>query len=149
MTAAPPPTPPRPGPWLRLLRVLPTAIAVLWIAGFAQFHDLGLGGLDFAVLIAAAFALQVVMARLRGPERQLVLPAGANPTTVALLAAMIAGTLTLVLGGVLEGMLPAESSSSTPWWLRTVWHGACAFAASYCRFLARLGTARRQAPPGG
>jgi hypothetical protein len=148
VTGSPPTGRPRQPVLVRVLRTLPTGIAVLWIAGVAQFRDMQFTALDYAVLLAAAFALQVVMQRLRGRERPIVLPKGANPTTVAFLAAAITGTLALVIGGALElATSSSDGAPVTPWWLRTLWHGACAFGASYCRILSRTQQMRVQ-PPG-
>ena len=136
MAAEAPPRAPAP-PHTRLLRALPAGIAVLWIAGVLQFREFDLGPLDFAVLLAAALALHAVLRQARPRPAPIDLPPGTSATTVALLAAVITGAMALVLGGLLESAVPA-TTGATPWWLRTLWHGACAFAASYCRLLGRV-----------
>lgn len=125
----------------RLLGLLPTAIALLWILGITRFRHHELSAMEWASLAAAAFALHA-MTRLQRPRPMPPLPPNANPTTLATLAAMIVATGALLLGGLLEAILPAPETVS-PWWLRTLWHGACTFGAAYCSFLLRL----HQAPP--
>lgn len=122
----------------QVLDALPTAVAVLWIAGVTQFRGLPMTGLDYAVLAAFAFALHALLRRMRPGRRAIVLPPTANVGTVALLAATITGVMALLVGAVLEAMVPPQEQGNTPYWLRTVWHAACAFGASYCRFLARV-----------
>lgn len=149
--SAPAPVRPRPSLRTRVLDALPTAIAVLWIAGITEFRDLPMTGLDYAVLAAFAFALNALMRRLRPARRVIVLPPTANAGTVALLAATITGAMALLVGAVLEAMVPLQEQGHTPYWLRTVWHAACAFGASYCRFLARVvqGGDTPPSPPAG
>lgn len=123
----------------RLLRALPLAIAVLWIAGIASFRDLGLRPTDYGVLLAAAFALQIVLGRADGKRPPLRLPERSNPAVIAVLAATITGMLAMLVGGIAEALAPQPTAPNAPSWpLRAMWHGACAFGASYCRFLARL-----------
>jgi hypothetical protein len=43
-----------------------------------------------------------------------------------------------VLGGIGEAMVQSHYPSELSWGLRTLWHTACAFGASYCAFLHRL-----------
>lgn len=131
----------------QVLDALPTGIAVLWIAGIATFRALPMTGLDYAVLAAFGFALHVILKRMRPGRRAIVLPPTANAGTVALLAATITGVMGLLVGAVLEAMVPLEEQGNTPYWLRTVWHAACAFGASYCRFLARVVQGDAMPPP--
>src|SRR5262245_24628494 len=129
----------RPPLQARILRLMPPLIAALWIAGIANFRDFGFGPLDYLTLLAAALALQLVLARMRGGQRPIALPAHSNPATIALLAAAMTAVLAFVLGGIVESIVPAEPGHDLPpWALRTVWHAACAFGASYCRILSRL-----------
>lgn len=123
----------------RVLRILPIAIAALWIAGIAQFRNLGFRPIDYGAVLAAAFALHIVLGRTQRRRAPIVLPEGSNPAVVAVLAGLITGLIGLVLGGIAEQLAPTPTNADLPpWWLRTLWHGACAFAASYCRFLCRL-----------
>ncbi|MEQ1632729.1 MAG: hypothetical protein ABL997_10180 [Planctomycetota bacterium] len=138
MSAAPLRPRPRPPLRTRILNFLPTLIAVLWIAGIAQFRELPMTAMDYAVLLAFAIALQTLLRRLRPRPNPVMLPADANPTVVTLLAATLTGVIAIVVGAVLESLVPASEQGPTPFWLRTLWHGACAFAASYCRFLSRI-----------
>ena len=132
----------------RVLDILPPAIAVLWVAGIARFRNLELPLWAWPALLAAAFALQIVATRLRGPERRIALPPGSNPRFIAFLAALITGVFALLVGFAVEATLPAtDDAHTTPLALRAVWHGACAFAATYCRFLARLLRRTDAAPP--
>jgi len=132
----------------RLARTLPTLIAALWIAGIANFRDFGFGPLDYLTLLAAALALQIVLGRVRGSQRRIVLPARSNPATIALLAAAMTAALAIVLGGIVESIVPAKPGHDLPpWALRTLWHGACAFGASYCRLLSRLLPSPSPPPP--
>ncbi len=128
----------------RLLRLLPMAIAVLWIAGIGQFRDLGFRPIDYGALLAAALALQIVLGRAQARRAPIVLPEHSNPAVIALLAALLTGTIGLLLGGIAEWAAPNPGGRELPpWSLRTLWHGGCAFGASYCRFLSRLATTPR------
>lgn len=131
----------------RIVDLLPTPIAVLWVVGIARFRDIELGTSEVLALLAAAFALRLLSNRLR-PTRRVVLPANVNPVFVATLGAALLGAVALLFGGAIEALLEwREPRPNTPWWLRTVWHGACAFAASYCRFLARQAAPGAPPPP--
>lgn len=135
----------RPPVHLRLLGLCPTLVAVLWIAGVARFRQFELSPVEWAVVAAAAFAIRIVTVRMR-PARPLPpLPAGASAGMVAATAALFVAGLFGMLGGVAELLAPEPSDGQVPWGLRTLWHAACAFAASYCAFLSRL--QRAGSPP--
>jgi hypothetical protein len=119
-----------------LLALLPTAIAVLWVVGVARFREHELSAMEIAGLAAAGFALHA-MTRFRRPRPLPPLPAHTSPPALAAMAAGIVAALALLLGGTLEAAIPVAEPSS-PWWLRTLWHGACTFGATYCSFLHRL-----------
>ncbi|MCB9877123.1 MAG: hypothetical protein H6835_05920 [Planctomycetes bacterium] len=137
----------RPPLHLRLLGLAPTLVALLWIAGVAHFRDMALSGVEWAVVCAAAFAVQTVTARLR-PRRPLPpLPEGASPGMVAATAALFVAGLFGLLGGAAEALTPEPAGGNAAWGLRTLWHAACAFAAAYCAFLARLLRAGTPPPP--
>ena len=128
----------------RIVRQLPLLIAALWIVGIMRFRHIELEPMQYAALFAAAIALQILFGRMRGAGQRIELPPDQNPRTVLLLASTLNGVLALVLGGVPEAfMTGGDPPVTTPWYLRTIWHGGCAFAAAYCRLLARL----EQPPP--
>ncbi|HEB54258.1 MAG TPA: hypothetical protein ENI87_13480 [bacterium] len=131
--------PARLSPWLdRMLGLCPIAIAVLWVAGVAEFRGESLDPVGWASLFAFGFALQLVMHRTY-PKRPLPkLPEGARATRLSFLAAMIIGSLAGLIGGVVELFAQHWFPSETPWGLRTLWHAGCAFGAVYCLFLRRL-----------
>lgn len=137
----------RPPAHLRLLGLCPTLVALLWIAGVAHFRQFELTGVEWAVTIAAAFAIRVVTARAR-PARPLPpLPAGASPGMVAATAALFVAGLFGMLGGVGELLVEEPPGGQVPWGLRTLWHAACAFGGAYCAFLSRLLRAGSKPPP--
>ncbi len=122
----------------RVLSLCPVLIAVLWVAGIAHFRQYALAPSEWAVMVAGAFALHVLMQRFRRPRPLPPLPKGTNPVTLAAFAASIIGVLAAMVGGVLEWLAQAWQPSETSWALRTTWHAACSFGASYCGFLLRL-----------
>lgn len=128
------------------LSLAPVLVALLWIAGIARFREYTLTTNEWAVVLASGFALHLLQKRALRPKPLPPLPPGANPAILALLAGVIVGALASVLGGALEAMLPPGMPDGTPWALRTLWHGACAFGASYCAFLGRLWDAIGKAP---
>lgn len=132
----------------RFLALCPTAIAVLWVAGIAHFRAYALSRTEWAMIVAAAFGLGAIAQRMQRGRPVPKLPEHANPATMAALAAAIIGVLALPFGGVLEVFAETVVPSETSWALRTTWHAACAFAASYCMFLLRL-TPPLQKRPGG
>jgi hypothetical protein len=128
----------------RLLSVCPVMIAVLWVAGIAHFREYSLAAVEWVVIVAGAFALHVITARMRPPRPLPPLPAGTNPVTLAALAASIIALLAAIVGGVVEWLVQAWQPSATSWTLRTTWHASCSFGASYCGFLQRLSVAARK-----
>ncbi|MFK7740034.1 MAG: hypothetical protein AB8H80_06885 [Planctomycetota bacterium] len=122
----------------RLLGLCPLAIAVLWIAGVSRFRGYDMKPLEWAVLVAAAFAMHIIGRRAwrRRPLPQL--PENARAMPLAGLVAMLIALLVGVLAGILELVANRYFPSEVPWGLRTLWHAACAFGASYCSFLQRL-----------
>ncbi|MBM3974466.1 MAG: hypothetical protein FJ301_10250 [Planctomycetes bacterium] len=131
------------------LSLAPVLVALLWIAGIARFRSYELSTNQWAAVLASAFALHLLQKRALRPKSLPPLPASANPAILALLAAVVVGLLGSVLGGAVEAMLPPGAPGApdgTPWPLRTLWHGACCFAASYCAFLGRLWGAIGHAP---
>jgi len=121
-----------------LLGICPLLISLLWIAGIAQFREFRLEPLEWAALAAIGFALQLLSRRARRHRPLPQLPANANPAAIAGLAATIVGVLVGCLGALFEWFLQSYRPSDVPLALRALWHGACAFAASYCGFLLRL-----------
>lgn len=140
-------------PLPRLLRSLlglcPVLIALLWLAGIAHFRHYELTGKEWAVVVGSAFMLHLLSKRAMRPRPLPPLPAGSSPGLLAALAGAIIGLLVAVIGGVLEWAIAPERPSETSWFLRTTWHAACAFGASYCAFLTRLHDGLRRAPRNG
>lgn len=130
----------------RLLGLCPALVALLWIAGVAHFRDIVLSAMEWLVIVAGAFSLQVVGRRLSRPAPMPKLPPDSNPVTLAALAAAVVAVPAGLLGGLLELFVESQHPSQTSLLLRTVWHAACAYAVCYCGFLLRL-TAPRTAPP--
>jgi hypothetical protein len=125
-----------------LLRLSPTAILLLWLAGVARFRHYDLSVREWAVVVACAFALHVLSNRLLRPRPLGPLPAGSSPGTLAALAAAILALPVTLIAGVFEWVIEPVRPSEVSWFLRTLWHTACSFGASYCGFLGRLQRAR-------
>lgn len=122
----------------RFLSLCPTAIAVLWIAGIAHFRAYDPTPAEWAMVVAAAIGFAAIAQRLQRGRPMPRLPDNASPPTIAALAAAIVGVMAMVLGGTAELVAQEVVPSETAWWLRTTWHGACAFGAAYCFLLHRL-----------
>lgn len=132
--------------FVRSLQIAPAGVAVLWLAGVAQFRGYEFSPLEWATLVALAFALRILTQRFGRPRPLPPLPPGSNPVTLSAVAALIIALLAALVGGALEAVIEPERPTDTPWLLRTAWHAASAFAASYCGFLGRMlavPTARR------
>ena len=121
-----------------VLGVCPLLIALLWLVGVARFRGYDLTALEWAAVVASGFVLHVLMRRLRRPRPMPPLPPGASPNALAALAGAILAFVTAIVGGVFEWVIEPVRPTEVPWSLRTTWHAACAFAASYCTFLLRL-----------
>lgn len=134
-------------PLVQLLRLCPTLIAILWVAGVAHFRGYALNTIEWLVVAASAFVLQSLTRRAAPARRQTQLPPGTSPRAVATLAAAMLGLLAALLGGVFEFVIEPMRPSETSWALRTTWHAACVFAASYCAVLLSLQQPRPPAPP--
>ena len=120
----------------RLLGLVPLIIAVLWVAGVARFRGYELDPVQWVPLVALAFAMQVIGNRMRRPMPPM--PQGARAVPLAALVATIVAVVAAVAGGLLEWFTPRYFPTQVSWGLRTLWHVACAFGASYCLFLRRL-----------
>jgi len=120
----------------RLLGLVPLIIAVLWVAGVARFRSYELHPVQWISLVALAFAMQVIGNRMRRPMPPM--PQGARAIPLAALVATVVAIVAAVAGGLLEWVTPRYFPTEVSWGLRTLWHVACAFGASYCLFLRRL-----------
>jgi hypothetical protein len=131
-----------------VLGICPLLIALLWLVGVARFRAYELTGREWAAVVAVGFALHLLSRRALRPRPLPVLPATASPNALAALAASVLACIAAVVGGVLEWLVEPSRPSEVSWPLRTTWHAACAFGASYCTFLARLqqALARQSAP---
>lgn len=133
--------------WVRpLLGLCPVAIALLWLHGVARFRGYELLPVEWAVVVAAGFTLHLLTGRLWRRRPAPELPPDANPALLAALAAAIVAALAAVVGGLFEWAVEPHLPSDTPLWLRTTWHAACVFGASYCALLARLHGPRPSRP---
>ena len=117
---------------------MPLAIAIIWVAGVALFRDYELKPLHWLLLVAFAFAMQVIGARMHAQRPLPPMPPGARAVPLAALVATIVGAAAAIAGGALEWIAPRYFPTEVSWGLRTLWHVACAFGASYCLFLRRL-----------
>jgi len=121
-----------------LLRLCPILIAMVWIAGVASFRDFAMQPLHWAIAAAAGFATLVVLRRLMLRQPTPKLPEGASVVKVSAWIALVFALITFVVGGIVEVAAQQRFPSDTPWGLRTLWHGACAYGGAYCVFLQRL-----------
>lgn len=128
----------RPNALRALLGLSPVLIALLWLAGIARFRHYDLTGKEWAIVVGCGFMLHLLSKRALRPRPLPQLPAGASPGLLAALAGAIIGLLAGVVGGVFEWVVEPLRPSDTSWFLRTTWHAACSFGASYCAFLGRL-----------
>ena len=134
--------------WIwRSLGLLPTAIAILWVAGIAHFRQYSMSSSEWLVVVAFALALHALTRRLQPRPRPLQLPEGINRMNVALLAAGMLGAVAGLLGGLGEWIAEHYVPSDHPLPLRATWHAACAFAAAYCTLLRRLYATAPSATP--
>jgi len=129
----------------RLLSICPVLIAVLWIAGVSRFRGHEMTGPQWSAVVAGAFAL-TALSGLAGRRRPLPkLPEGSNPVTISMLAAAILAVIAAVVAAVFEAIVDQYRPSEVNLAWRATWHAACAFAATYCTFLHRLGNRPRPA----
>jgi hypothetical protein len=143
-------SPTAPTAFQRVLAVCPVFVALLWVAGIAHFRALEIEPVEWAVVAAAAFALHLLTRRASRPTPLPKLPPDTQPAQLAMLAATLVAVLAAALGGLVEALVEGSPPCPTPWTLRTLWHAACAFAASYCNFLLRVQRAlqrQQQGPP--
>ena len=122
----------------RILGLISLGIALLWIAGVARFRDHELKPSEWLIQVAGGFALHILARRTWNRRPLPALPEGARAMHLAALIATIVAAMTCILGGILEMVAQQYLPSEVPWGLRILWHGACAFGASYCVFLQRL-----------
>ena len=118
--------------------MVPLAIAILWVAGVAGFRNYSLDPIQWLSLVALAFAMQVIGNRMQRRRPLPPMPEGARAIPLAALVASIVGGVAAAAGGLLEWISPRYFPTDVSWGLRTLWHVACAFGASYCLFLRRL-----------
>ncbi len=123
---------------LRILRLSQSLVPAIWIVGLAEFRRWPMGPVDYAAIVALLLALQTIRRRMRPEKRATELGQLTNPGLVAAVVGGIAATMALLLGGLLEAFAAPHAS----WWLRTLWHGACAFASAYTGFFARIEASR-------
>ncbi len=129
----------RSDPTRRILSLMPSLVAGLWIVGVTRFRDLDLDLRSYIAIFATTMALLLLLRRARPLPRHIDLAPGSNPRSMALLVAVLTGGIALLLGGALEAVLAGgDPPVKTSWHLRTLWHGACAFAAAYFRLLGKL-----------
>ena len=100
--------------------------------------DYELEPIHWVTLTAFAFAMQVIGRRARRRRPLPPMPEGARAVPLAALVATIVAAAAAVAGGALEWVAPRYFPTEVSWGLRTLWHVACAFGASYCMFLQRL-----------
>lgn len=127
---------------LRLLRLSQSLVPAIWIVGVAEFRRWPLGAVDYAAMFAFLLALQTIRRRVRPNERKLDLGQLTNPALVAVFVGCITGAMALLLGGLFEAFARQPEPEHAAWWLRTAWHGACAFASAYTGFFARIEASR-------
>jgi hypothetical protein len=121
-----------------MMRLLQTLAPALWIAGVAEFRRWPMGPVDYATIFVLLLALQTIRRRLRPQAQNVDFGKLKNPSLVAVLVGGITAAMALLLGGLFEAFARQPGPEHAPWWLRTGWHGACAFAISYFGFFARI-----------
>lgn len=133
----------------RLLSICPVLIAILWLAGVSRFRGYELTPREWAVVVAAAFALHILMAGMSRRRPLPQLPEGSNPVLISLLAAAILGVIAAIVAGTFEAVVDQyrPSDVALPW--RAAWHAACSFGATYCGFLYRMGLGQRPTTKSG
>lgn len=121
----------------RLLAPCPMAVLLLWIAGVARFREYRIAGREWLFLAVAALGLDAAARGVRRSARPPVVETS-HAATVSAVAAAVVGVAALLGGGLLEFVVERirPTASSLP--LRALWHGACAFAFTYCTLLLRL-----------
>lgn len=132
---------------LRVLAICPALVALLWIAGILRFRDVEIQPIEWVVLVAAGFTLQLLTKRagMRRPLPQL--PQNTNPVALTLFVSAILGAAVALFGALFEWFLEQYEPSKVPLALRALWHGACAFGAAYCSYLPRLSAAAEPRQP--
>ena len=127
---------------LRILRLSQSLVPAIWIVGLAEFRRWPMGPVDYAAIVALLLALQTIRRRMRPEKRATELGQLTNPGLVAAVVGGIAATMALLLGGLFEAFAKQPDAPHASWWLRTLWHGACAFASAYTGFFARIEASR-------
>ena len=121
-----------------MLGLCPIGIAVIWVAGVAMFRNYPLTTLNWLLLIAFAFAMDVIGKRIWKRRPLPPLPEGARAIPLSALAAIAIAFVAAIVSGILEWFATDYFPTDISWGMRTLWHSACAFAASYCAYLQRL-----------
>lgn len=135
---APPSGPDRLQLGRRLLSLAPTLIAVLWVAGVARFRGYELAPREWAVVVAMAFALHLVVGRGRRPRPLPRLRPDTNPTRLAAMAAALFAAVAATISALVEWLVDSVEPPTTSLGLRVLWHASCCFGACYCSFLPRI-----------
>jgi hypothetical protein len=122
----------------RVLWGAPVAIFVLWLAGIASYRAWSIPAGQHVVLLTLLLSAKLVCGWVLPARPRFVLPMGRNLLSLTLQVGIITAVVGLILGGIVEAGVPhSDPGYGTPWLLRTFWHGACAFGASYASFLGR------------
>ena len=127
---------------LRVLRLSQSLVPAVWIIGVAEFRRWPMGPIDYAAIVALLLALQTIRRRFRPNERTIDLGPLTRPNVVAAFVGLIAGSMALLLGGLFEAFAKQPEPEHASWWLRTLWHGACAFSSAYTGFFVRIEASR-------
>ncbi len=107
-----------------------------------QIKNLGwrvaFAGMGINLALGILYTWSVIGKRMRRRRPLPEMPPNARAIPLAALVATIVGAVAFVAGGLLEWVAPRYFPTEVSWGLRTLWHVACAFGASYCLFLRRL-----------
>ena len=115
-----------------VLRIAATLVLLGWAAGIAYFRGWTPGSEDIGFLVCLGAYLLL--------RKQESVPAAsqAEARNMALVLAVGTAIFALVVGLLFEALVAAFRDGQTvPFWLRVLWHPACALVGTFCSQWAR------------